>query len=139
MLDLLHQIPTAFLFFCAAFVVMVLPQGNARNIVLLGTPIIAAIQVWTLGMGEFYTIPLFGFNLELMRLDSLSRIFVLIFCLAAFLGNLFAWHLKDTIQQVSALAYAGSAIGADTQWLSLQQLQISRANYECLTEVQTIP
>ena len=84
MLDLLHQIPTAFLFFCAAFVVMVLPQGNARNIVLLGTPIIAAIQVWTLGMGEFYTIPLFGFNLELMRLDSLSRIFVLIFCLAAF-------------------------------------------------------
>ena len=81
MLDLLHQIPTAFLFFCAAFVVMVLPQGNARNIVLLGTPIIAAIQVWTLGMGEFYTIPLFGFNLELMRLDSLSRIFVLIFCL----------------------------------------------------------
>ena len=47
-----------------------------------------------------------------MRLDRLSRIFVLIFCLAAFLGNLFAWHLRDTTQQVAALVYAGSAIGA---------------------------
>jgi len=112
MLDFLHQIPTAFLFFGAAFIVMLLPQGNIRNIALLGAPVIAAIQVWTLGMGEFYTIPFFGFDLELMRLDSLSRIFVLIFCLASFLGNLFAWHLRDTIQQVSALAYAGSAIGA---------------------------
>ena len=63
-------------------------------------------------MGDFSQISFFGFELELMRLDSLSRIFVLIFCLAAFLGNLFAWHLRDTIQQVSALAYAGSAIGA---------------------------
>jgi len=84
MLDFLHQIPTAFLFFGAAFIVMLLPQGNIRNIALLGAPVIAAIQVWTLGMGEFYTIPFFGFDLELMRLDSLSRIFVLIFCLAAF-------------------------------------------------------
>jgi multicomponent Na+:H+ antiporter subunit D len=112
MLDLLHQIPTAFLFFSSAFILLFLPQGLARNFVLLGTPIIAAIQIWTLGMGDFSQISFFGFELELMRLDSLSRIFVLIFCLAAFLGNLFAWHLRDTIQQVSALAYAGSAIGA---------------------------
>ena len=112
MLDLLHQIPTAFLFFSSAFILLFLPQGLARNFVLLGTPIIAAIQIWTLGMGDFSQILFFGFELELMRLDSLSRIFVLIFCLAAFLGNLFAWHLRDTIQQVSALAYAGSAIGA---------------------------
>ncbi|MDA9925914.1 Na(+)/H(+) antiporter subunit D [Amylibacter sp.] len=112
MLDLLHQIPTAFLFFSSAFILLFLPQGLARNFVLLGTPIIAAIQIWTLGMGDFSQFSFFGFELELMRLDSLSRIFVLIFCLAAFLGNLFAWHLRDTIQQVSALTYAGSAIGA---------------------------
>ena len=112
MLDLLHQIPTAFLFFSSAFILLFLPQGLARNFVLLGTPITAAIQIWTLGMGDFSQFLFFGFELELMRLDSLSRIFVLIFCLAAFLGNLFAWHLRDTIQQVSALAYAGSAIGA---------------------------
>ena len=112
MLDLLHQIPTAFLFFLAAGVILFLPHGLMRNTVMLGIPVIAAFQVWTLGMGEFVLIPFFGFDLEFMRLDRLSRIFVLIFCLAAFLGNLFAWHLRDTIQQVAALAYAGSAIGA---------------------------
>ena len=30
----------------------------------------------------------------------------------AFLSLLYAWHVRDTIQQVSALLYAGSAIGA---------------------------
>jgi multicomponent Na+:H+ antiporter subunit D len=112
MLDLLHQIPTAFLFFFAAGLIVFLPHGIIRNIVMLGTPIVAGAQVWTMGMGNFAQMPFFGFELELMRIDSLSRIFVMIFCLAAFLGNMFAWHLRDTTQQVAALAYAGSAIGA---------------------------
>jgi multicomponent Na+:H+ antiporter subunit D len=50
--------------------------------------------------------------MEFMRVDRLSRIFALIFTLAAFLGNLYAWHVRDTVQQVAALLYAGSAIGA---------------------------
>jgi multicomponent Na+:H+ antiporter subunit D len=57
-------------------------------------------------------VKLFNFDLELMRVDKLSRIFGLIFCLAAFLGNLYAAHLRDTVQQVAALLYAGAAIGA---------------------------
>jgi len=112
MLDLLHQIPTAFLFFATAGLTLCLPKGVMRNLLLLGTPILAAFQVWTLGMGEFANMSFLGFDLELMRVDALSRVFVLIFCLAAFLTNLFAWHLRDTLQQVAALAYAGSAIGA---------------------------
>jgi multicomponent Na+:H+ antiporter subunit D len=47
-----------------------------------------------------------------MRVDKLSRIFALVFCLAAFLGNLYAWHVRDLVQQVAALLYAGAAIGA---------------------------
>ncbi len=47
-----------------------------------------------------------------MRVDPLARIFGLIFSLAAFLGNLYAWHVRDTVQQVAALLYAGAAIGA---------------------------
>lgn len=104
--------PTAFLFFIAAGIILFLPKGVLRNLVMLLTPILAAIQLWTMGLGEFAQYSLFGFELEAMRLDKLSRIFVLIFCLAAFLGNLFSWHLKDSLQQVAALLYAGSAIGA---------------------------
>jgi multicomponent Na+:H+ antiporter subunit D len=105
-------IPTAFIFFAAAAILLALPKGPARGILLLITPIIAAIQLWNAGFGNFAQIGFFGFELELMRIDSLSRIFTLVFCLAAFLGNLYAWHVRDTVQQIAALLYAGSAIGA---------------------------
>jgi multicomponent Na+:H+ antiporter subunit D len=105
-------LPTAFIFFAAAIILLVLPQGRARGSLLLITPIIAAYQVWQLGFGDFAQMSFFGFELELMRVDSLSRIFTLVFCLAAFLCNMYAWHVRDTVQQVAALLYAGSAIGA---------------------------
>jgi len=106
------MIPTAFIFFAAAVVLLVLPKGPARGLLLLATPIVAALQVWNAGIGNFAQVGFFGFELELMRIDSLSRVFVLVFSLAAFLGNLYAWHVRDTVQQVAALLYAGSAIGA---------------------------
>ncbi|KPU83985.1 cation:proton antiporter [Marinosulfonomonas sp. PRT-SC04] len=109
---MLDQIPTAFLFFIGAAALFALPQGRLRGAVLLIVPVIAAWQVWNLEIGSHYTVAFFDFELDLMRVDKLSRIFGLIFCMAAFLGNLFAWHLRDTVQQVAALLYAGSAIGA---------------------------
>ncbi|WP_194295017.1 Na(+)/H(+) antiporter subunit D [Profundibacter amoris] len=109
---MLDQIPTAYLFFAAAIVLLALPKGRLRAGLLLIVPVIAAWQVWSMPLGMHYAVPLFGFELELMRVDKLARVFGLIFSLAAFLGNLYAWHVRDTVQQVAALLYAGSAIGA---------------------------
>lgn len=110
---MISVIPTAFLFFAAALVLLALPKnGYLRPLLLLLVPIVAAVWVWNAGLGNFAQISFFGFELEFMRLDKLSRVFVLVFCLAAFLGNLYAWHVKDPVQQVAALLYAGSAIGA---------------------------
>ena len=75
-------------------------------------PVLAAVMVWNLEPGVGGKASLIGLDLQMMRVDKLATIFALVFCLAAFLGNLFAWHVKDTVQQVAALAYAGSAIGA---------------------------
>ena len=108
---MLDQIPTAFLFFIGAAALFALPQGRLRGLLLLIVPIIAAWQVWGLEIGSHQTMAFFNFELDLMRVDKLSRIFGLIFCLAAFLGNLYAWHVRDTVQQVAALLYAGSEIG----------------------------
>ena len=107
-----EMIPTAFLFLGAVLLLLVLPRGAARGSLLLALPILAAWQVWHLPFGTFAQVDLFGMTLDLMRVDKLSRVFGLIFCLAAFLGNLYAWHVRDTVQQVAALLYAGSAIGA---------------------------
>ncbi len=109
---MLELIPTAFLFFGAALVLFTLPPGRLRSLWMLVVPVIAAWQVWGLEIDTHTSTPFFGFDLDLMRVDKLSRIFGLIFCLAAFLGNLYAWHVRDTVQQVAALLYAGAAIGA---------------------------
>ncbi|MCP5074426.1 MAG: Na(+)/H(+) antiporter subunit D [Rhodobacteraceae bacterium] len=106
------QIPTAFYFFLAALTVPFIAQGILRGLFMLAIPVLCAWNIWFMGFGEFASLPFFGFELELMRVDGLSRIFTLVFCLAAFLGNLYAWHVRDTVQQVAALLYAGSAIGA---------------------------
>jgi len=95
-----------------AGVLVCVPHGIMRGALLLATPLIAGLHIWLIGFGNFWPYEIFGFDLELMRVDRLSRIFVIIFCLASFLGNMFAWHLRDTTQQVAALLYAGSAIGA---------------------------
>jgi len=105
-------VPTAFLFVAGAILLGILPQGRLRAALLLLVPVLAALQVWTLPAGNLVSVQAFGLDLEPMRVDNLSRVFGLIFCLAAFLGNLYAWHVRDTIQQIAALIYAGSAIGA---------------------------
>ncbi len=40
------SIPTAYLFFAAAIVLLALPKGQARSILLLVVPIIAGLHVW---------------------------------------------------------------------------------------------
>ncbi len=109
---LLTQMPTALIFFGAAILIMLLRSQMFRAIILLLTPILGLLQIYQLGLGEFYSTSLFEINMELMRVDKLSRVFGVIFCIAAFLGNLYAWHVRDTVQQIATLLYTGSAIGA---------------------------
>ncbi len=106
------EFPTSFLFIAAACILPVLRGGGLRAALLLAVPAVAAWQVMAVPSGVHQEFELFGLNLELMRVDRLSRTFALIFCIAAFLGNLYAWHVRDHVQQIAALLYAGAAIGA---------------------------
>ncbi|HFQ15404.1 MAG TPA: Na(+)/H(+) antiporter subunit D [Rhodobacteraceae bacterium] len=109
---MLDALPPAFLFFAAAIVLPLVPQGRLRGMFLLAVPLLAGWLVWELPEGNLLGLEFLGMPLELMRVDRLSRVFALIFTLAAFIGNLYAWHIRDTVQQLSALLYAGAAIGA---------------------------
>ena len=55
---------------------------------------------------------LFSVELELVRVDKLSTIFAIVFCIAAALGVLYNLHDQDLLQQIAGLIYAGAAIGA---------------------------
>nr|WP_323779312.1 Na(+)/H(+) antiporter subunit D [Amylibacter sp.] len=109
---MLESFPVAFVFFAAAILLMALPRGPIRAGLLLIAPLITLVVIWYLPEGNLWSVNLMGLDLDFMRVDRLSRIFGLIFCVAAFLGNLYAWHVKDSVQQIAALLYAGSAIGA---------------------------
>lgn len=110
---MIEALPTPFLFFIGAALIWIAPrQGHWRAAILLVVPVLAFIHITTSGLGNLAPYTFMGLELEAMRLDKLSRIFCLIFCIAALLGNIYAWHVRDQIQQIAALLYAGSAVGA---------------------------
>ncbi len=82
-----------------------------RALLLLGTPVIGLLIILSFGMGNHAVVSVLGFELTFLRIDKLSFIFSIIFSIAAFLSGLYAWHVRDTVQQIATLAYAGSAIG----------------------------
>ncbi|MEZ6091431.1 MAG: Na(+)/H(+) antiporter subunit D [Pirellulaceae bacterium] len=62
--------------------------------------------------GENWRFTWLGVELTLVRIDTLSRIFGIVFHLAVILSSIYALHVRDTRQHTSALVYAGAAIGA---------------------------
>jgi len=93
-----------------AFVVPFL-KGRVRSIYMLALPVVSFVCLLGFEHGLSWQCVGFGHELTLMRVDKLSLIFGYIFHIAAFLGILYALHVKDTIQHVAALLYAGSALG----------------------------
>ena len=89
---------------------LMLPR--VRGALTLTLPVLGLVQLLALPYGEYAEISLFQYTLVTLRLDGLSFVFGIIFHLAAFLAALYAWHVRDTLQQAAALIYAGAAIGA---------------------------
>ncbi|MGQ7844564.1 Na(+)/H(+) antiporter subunit D [Granulosicoccus sp. 3-233] len=99
-----------FLYLIAALICPFLPS-RWRALLLLGIPVFALMVMLAYPAGEHVVWSVVGFDLTFMRVDKLSTIFGIIFSIAALLSGLYAWHVRDTVQQVATLAYAGAAIG----------------------------
>ncbi|MEQ8859762.1 MAG: Na(+)/H(+) antiporter subunit D [Pseudomonadales bacterium] len=99
------------IFYLGAVLLAVTPTGLRRVIALL-VPVLGALNLYALPEGVGWTLPLFDYSLVLVQLDRLSLLFGYLFHLAAFLGFIYAFDVRDRLQQVSAMLYAGSALGA---------------------------
>ncbi len=99
------------LIYLIAAAILPLLASRWRGLLMLGTPIVALFAMLSFEHGLHAQVDMLGFQLTFMRVDKLSLVFGIIFSIAAFLSGLYAWHVEDRIQQVAALAYAGSAIG----------------------------
>lgn len=105
------ELPPYLIFFVAAALCAVL-NGRARDLVLLLTPVLGALIVFMTPLGERSTVEVFAYELVPVRFDELSRLFAYLFHLATLIAVIFSLHLKDKVQHVSGLVYAGSAVGA---------------------------
>ena len=89
-----------------------LTRGGLRAAVMLAAPLLGAYGVYQLEPGTTVQTELLGLTLTPVRVDSLSILFGYLFHLAAFIGVVYALHIKDRMQDMAALAYAASAVGA---------------------------
>ena len=101
----------AFLPFYIGAGLVLLTGGWQRRIVLLAVPVIGLLMLLGADAGSELQLTLLGFELIPARVDRLSLLFGYLFHLAAFIAIVFSLHLRDSIQHVSGLCYAGSALG----------------------------
>ncbi len=99
------------IFFVGAALVAV-TQGVLRSVILLTIPIVGAWNLYAMADGTTTVVNLFDYELTIVRLDRLSLLFGYLFHLATLIGVIYALHVKDRVQQVSSIIYAGSALGA---------------------------
>ena len=108
MIDWLH--PSLVLLVGAALLPL-LPAGLRKAWMVL-VPLSGLAVIFGLEPGQFGQIEFLGMTLVTGRVDELSLVFAYVFGIILVIGMIFALHVKDSVQHVAALTYAGSALGA---------------------------
>ena len=101
-----------FLPFLVAALLALVTRGALRGAILLAAPVIGFWHLLGLEPGAGSSWQIMNLELTPFRVDELSLMFGYLFHIGAFMAVLFALHVRDTLQQVSAILYAGSAVGA---------------------------
>lgn len=104
-------LPPGVLLILAALPAAWLPRRLSQGAMLV-LPLIGLAQLLALPAEVSRSLDLFGFELEIVRVDALARVFGIVFYLAAFMGVLYALHVRDRLQATASLVYVGSAIAA---------------------------
>ena len=97
-------------FILGALVLPFVPQ-RLRPAGFLAAPLLAFFSLLNLSSGSHWVVPFLDMELVMLRVDRLSMAFGYVFVIMAFLGGVYAFHVRDTSQQVGALLYAGSSVG----------------------------
>ena len=86
-------------------------HGAAKRAAMILVPAVALVDCLLLQPGTYGVVRFVGQELTFGRVDRLSLVFAYVFALMALVGMVYALHVKDDAQHVSALTYAGSALG----------------------------
>ncbi|RDB43513.1 Na(+)/H(+) antiporter subunit D [Halomonas sp. DQ26W] len=86
-------------------------RGVVQKLMLLAAPTLALVAVLGSAPGAYASFEFLNMQMTLGRVDPLSLVFAHVFAIMALVGAIYALHVRDTIQHVAALIYAGSAMG----------------------------
>ncbi len=101
-----------FVIFAVGALILPLINERWRPAWTLFVPLVGLANLLMIGHGVHWQVDLLDYRLTFGRVDKLAFLFALLFHIATILGSIYALHVKDTLQQVSALLYAGGALGA---------------------------
>jgi multicomponent Na+:H+ antiporter subunit D len=87
-------------------------RGGTKRLVMVLLPASALVDCLLMDPGTYGVVRFLGKELIFGRVDQLSLIFSYVFALLALLGMVYALHVDDDAQHVTALTYAGAALGA---------------------------
>ena len=90
---------------------LVFLKGRVRQAAMLILPGAALVVCILMTPGTYGAASFLGQDLVFGRVDKLSLVFSYVFSIMAFVGMVYALHVKDVYQHVSALTYAGGALG----------------------------
>ena len=105
------ELPPFVPFFIGALIALI-SRGFLRNAVMLILPIVSALHLWMVPEGVHLQFAFLDYQLQPYRVDKLSLMFGYVFHLAALIAIIYSLHVRDTVQQVAAMLYAGSGLGA---------------------------
>ena len=105
------EFPPGLVLALGALLVPVL-RGPLRAAWMLALPVAGFVLLYSLPEGNLLPVSAFGQDLELLRVDRLSRVFGYIFFIASFIGVIYSLHQRAAGESAASLVYAGAAIGA---------------------------
>jgi multicomponent Na+:H+ antiporter subunit D len=86
-------------------------KGPLKRAAMILLPAAALVDCLLMTPGTYGVVSLLGQELVFGRVDRLSLVFSYVFSLMALVGMIYSLHVDDDSQHVSALTYAGAALG----------------------------
>jgi multicomponent Na+:H+ antiporter subunit D len=103
------EFPPFLIFWLGAILLPLFPR-DVRPWLFLVFPAASLILVLSLPVGTLLTYEFLRFDLHILEVSKLSRVFGIIFSLIGIIAGTYALHMKETGQQVAALLYGGGAL-----------------------------
>jgi multicomponent Na+:H+ antiporter subunit D len=109
------QVPSFILFYIGALIIVWLPGKQwqwLRGAIMLLAPVSSGVLLWAEPSETALTLQWMDLQLTPYRADRLALLFAYLFHIAALIGFIFALHVRNHLQQVAAMLYVASALGA---------------------------